>query len=193
MDKNDLRKFYTQFRNGINRSDKISADRSIFTYFINSRYFSDFGMFLCYVSFRSEADTHEIIRFLLNNKKRVAVPVCEDKQMRFFEIRSLSDLQPGRFGILIPKPDDADIVTDFSNALCLVPALAFDYNGNRLGYGGGYYDRFLSENKIQTLGFAYGNCLCRHIPSEDFDVKISTVLTENGFRKFKTGEANTYE
>ncbi|MBQ8015317.1 MAG: hypothetical protein IJ264_03920, partial [Clostridia bacterium] len=97
-DKNGLRKFYTQLRNGINPSDKISVDESIFTFFINSRYCVDFDLYLCYVSFRSEVDTHNIIQYLLDNKKRVAVPVCKNGAMNFFEIRSLESLQPGLFG-----------------------------------------------------------------------------------------------
>lgn len=192
-DKNGLRKFYTQLRNGINSSDKISVDESIFTFFINSRYCVDFDLYLCYVSFRSEVDTHNIIQYLLDNNKRVAVPVCKNGAMNFFEIRSLESLQPGLFGILTPEQAEADLITDFTNALCLVPALAYDYFGNRLGYGGGYYDRFLKEHNPQTLGFAYRKCFCDRIPAESFDIKIKTVLTENGFRNLDKMEAYTYE
>ncbi len=191
MDKNDLRKFYTQLRNGINSSDKIKADNSIFSFFINSR-FSNRSLFLCYVSYKSEVDTHNIIRFLLDIKKRVAVPVCKGGSMHFCEIYSFDELKPEAFGILAPELNENNTVTDFSDALCLVPALSFDCSGNRLGYGGGYYDRFLKEYNIQTLGLAYSKCLCEKIPAESFDVKINAVLTENGFRNLKTGE-DTYE
>ncbi len=185
MNKNDLRKFYTQLRNGINPSVKISADRNIFSYFVNSGFFTEHILFLCYVSVNSEVDTRELISYLLKNTKRVAVPFCINDNMLFCEISSLDDLEPGRFNIPTPKICEENIITNFADALCVVPALSYDVNGNRLGYGGGYYDRFLKKYNVKTLGLAYSDCICQSIPTENSDVKIKTVLTENGFNYYK--------
>lgn len=192
MDKKALRRHYKAVRHSITCSEKTFADKKIFDFFVKSRYFNEFSTFLIYVSYDTETDTHNIINYLLQNRKRVAVPYCNGSVMTFYEINSLDDLVSGAFGIPTVNTENATEIKDYSGCLCIVPALAFDRKGNRLGYGGGYYDRFLAANKVATLGLCYDKCLAEELPAESFDVKIDSVLTENTLETLNK-EASTYE
>lgn len=184
-DKKALRQHCKAVRNSIRCCEKAEMDERIFSLFTASDFFNNFSTFLIYVSFGSEADTRCIIDFALKSGKRVAVPYCRGENMLFYQINSLNDLIRGAFYIPTVDISKAVEITDFSDSLCIVPALAFDLSGNRLGYGGGYYDRFLSQNRVPTLGLCYEKCIISQIPAESFDIKINCILTENQFRNSK--------
>ncbi len=190
--KKQLREYYKLIRNSICGEARTQANSLIFNHFINSDLLSDFDVFLCYVSVNSEADTIQILNYLLKCKKKVAVPYCCGSEMDFYEIDSIDDLIGGAYGIPTVDIGNHKKIEDFSNALCIVPALSFDLNGNRLGYGGGYYDRFLSKNNVRTLGIDYDKCLTNNLPFEEHDKTVDMILTDKGFRPI-IKEANTYE
>ena len=190
--KKELRKIFSDIRNSVSDEDKYFFDNNIFTQFVNSSFINDYDKFLIYISVNNEVDTMNIIRYLLNNNKKIAVPFCLGKEMDFYYINSTDDLIEGRFGIPSVDINIAEKATDFGNALCIVPALAYDISGYRLGYGGGYYDRFLSLNKIDTLGLCFEKCITEVLPHETFDIKIDCVLTDSCLRNHKTKEVSTY-
>lgn len=137
-----------------------------------------------YVSSKNnEVDTHDVIRLLLKQKKRVVVPIADTgtKQMRHGEIFSLSELVPGSYGILEPKmyrpvsPRVLEVV--------VVPALAVDQKGNRLGFGAGFYDRFLRDLGIPSVALAYDFQVVDDVPSEETDVPVSFIVTESSIIK----------
>lgn len=192
MNKKELRKDFLNIRDEISREEKISFDELIYNYFIKSDFFKNYDSFLVYVSIRSEVETVKIIDYLLRNGKSVSVPYCKNQTMYFYSINSLDDLIVGAFGIPSVDISISDKTKNFNNTLCIVPAISFDNNGNRLGYGGGYYDRFLSEYKLPTLGLCYEKCISDFIPSESFDIKINYVLTEKYLRNHITKEVSTY-
>lgn len=195
-DKKHARKFYSQIRKSISERERLIADEMIYHNFINSQYFNDFDTILCYVSFKDEADTRRIIEYSLDNGKRIYVPECVGKEMSFYELKSIDELIEGRFGIPTVNTDGLNSLSDFKNALCIVPALSFDRYGNRIGYGGGYYDRFLKSNKIFTLGLTFDSCFCDILPSEEFDIAVDAVLTESGIKILENSEkreVSTYE
>lgn len=191
-DKKEARKYYITIRKSISDSDKSVSDKKIFTYFINSSFINEYDTFLIYISVNNEVDTMNIIRFLSDNNKKIAIPYCSGKEMEFYYIKSLDDLIEGKFGIPSVNINISEKATDFSNALCVVPAVAYDVSGHRLGYGGGYYDRFLSVNKISTLGLAYEKCIAENLPHESYDIKIDYVLTDSCLRNHKSKEVSTY-
>lgn len=135
---------------------------------------------LCYYSVGSEADTAGIIRRALQDGKTVACPVCGSsrREMTFRCIASPDDLVPGSYGIPEPQTDAPPVGDDrMHSSICIVPALSFDASGGRLGYGGGYYDRFLSGYS----GFSVGLCspCCKSdepLPRDSFDVRVDLVL-----------------
>lgn len=190
MIKKQLRIQYKSVRNSISATDKSNSDQVIFRNFVSSPFFKDSDLYLCYVSVGSEVETVKIIDSLLANSKRVGVPYCEGKEMHFYEINSIDELVSGAYGIPTADVKKAKRISDFSNTLCIVPALSFDKKGFRLGYGGGYYDRFLSLHSVDTLGLCYECCYAESLPAEPHDIKIRCVLTENGFIYIKE---DTYE
>ncbi len=192
MNKIETRDFYLKIRKNLTLYEKRKYDEMIFIRFINSSFYFNFEVFLIYVSVNNEVETAEIIRYLLKNNKKVAVPYCSDSNMEFYYINSPEDLVKSRFGIPSVDIVKSEKFKNFDKALCIVPTVSFDNNGNRIGYGGGYYDRFLAENKLTTLGLCYERCMSENIPSESFDIKMDYVLTEKCLRNHRIKEVSTY-
>lgn len=136
---------------------------------------------LAYVSFGSEVCTTPIIEYCLANGKPVAVPKCENRrQMEFYLISSFDDLLPGKYNIREPDPARCEKLTDLTDTFCLIPALSFDLCGNRLGYGGGYYDSFISGYPGTHIGLCYKECILPQLPTCRHDAKYDSILTEKG-------------
>lgn len=108
-----------------------------------------------------------------------AFPRCGETtgEMDFYLVESLDELAIGKYGIREPKAS-AQKITDFSDSLVFVPALAFDRKGFRLGYGGGYYDRFLATHKVTSVGITYEEFLTQSLPRDKFDRPVTLVVTE---------------
>lgn len=191
--KQNLRTLFKSIRNGIDKKNRADYDSRMFTTLINSDLYQNSALILIYVSFGSEADTRNIIEHSLRTGKRVAVPYCNGKEMVFYEIKSLNELISGRFGIPTVNTGYNLPVDSFDNSLCIVPGVCFDLYGNRIGYGGGFYDRFLKDNKIKTFALTYGRCITNHVPCEPHDIRINYIITENYIRETLYKEASTYE
>ena len=185
--KSILRKQYKLRRASlfVSDADKKKADDAIKEYFISLKKSHNISVFLIYVSFRDEVDTKELIEYLLSSGGKVAVPRCYDNgRMEFFVISSLENLRTSAYGILEPEGDERFRVTDFEDSLCIVPGLAFDSSGMRIGYGGGYYDRFLEkhENMI-SVGFCYDSLIEKSVLTEKHDRKVDYIITEKGIMR----------
>jgi len=161
---------------------KDEADKMLLNTLTHSGLLEDIKQVLCYVSVRSEAGTERIIRYCIGNGIRIAVPKCgKEGKMDFYYINDLSDLSCSYFGIPEPEEDPSVIVSDFSGTLCIVPGMAFDTDGKRMGYGGGFYDRFLSaHSEITSAGLCYHSLLSGCIPSEPHDISVDYIITEKG-------------
>ena len=96
--------------------------------------------------------------------------------MYFCYVTNLNELTSGKYNI--PEPTNENIVTDFDNAICIVPGICYDKENYRIGYGKGYYDRFLSKNKIKTIGLCYKECMIEKIDNDKYDYKIDEVITD---------------
>lgn len=138
-----------------------------------------------YVSKDIEVDTKQVILQALRDGKKVAAPRCitEGSLMDFFYISSLEDLEKGTFGVLEPNPALCEKVTDFSDGVCIVPGLSFDSEGYRLGYGKGYYDRFLNDFSGCKIGVCYSACVKWELPHGFYDRPVDLLVTERYFRK----------
>lgn len=143
------------------------------------------SMIFAYMSYRSEADTMPVIEHALAEQKCVAVPrvvLLDGEQgsgkMVFCRIMSLNDCVKGAYGILEPREDCPTVQPD-ETSLILVPGCAFTRGGLRMGYGGGYYDRYLQiYPKAVTVGYAFEEQLFDAIPSEAHDRRLDFVLTQ---------------
>lgn len=133
-----------------------------------------------YVSLPQEVDTHELIRRLLRAGKRVAVPrVVEENLLQQYFISDFAELQTGAFGILEPRLDSAQPATTEAFDLVLVPGLAFDRAGNRLGAGKGYYDRFLAGMKAPKIALAFAFQIVEQVPIVPHDQRVDMIVTED--------------
>lgn len=133
-----------------------------------------------YVSLKNEVDTYKIIEDALKCGKRVAVPRCIEgrPQIEFYFIHGKGDLALGSYGILEPPPRTERLCTS-KTGLCLLPGLAFDRGGMRLGYGKGYYDRFLQKFEGDTVGLCFSGILSeKPLPKGHFDVPADIVVTD---------------
>lgn len=135
---------------------------------------------LSYVSLPREVDTHPLFRDLLRQGRRVLVPRCLDKgQLEWCPLSDWNDLEPGDHGVLAPRADIAAESSHPADSVCLVPGLAFDHNGYRLGYGGGYFDRFLAGYPGTSIGLITEDNLLPRLPREAHDIPVNMVLTED--------------
>ncbi len=183
--KQELRERYKQQRRAMTEQEKAAKDRRIADYVRRLWQYNKNDTILCYVSTAIEVDTHEIIRRALADGKRVAVPRCVPgtRLMESYYIESLDELSPGTFGVLEPTPDPEKLVKDMSSGLCLVPALCYDLEGYRLGYGKGYYDRYLAGFGGALVGLCYSDCIERHLPHGRYDRAVETLVTEQYIRR----------
>lgn len=183
--KNRLRAECKQKRTALSDSEKVQMDARLTDRFFASRPYRENDMLFCYVSTEIEVDTREILRRAIADGKTVAVPRCVDgtREMDFYILQDMSALESGSFGVLEPNPALCRKVTDFSEGLCIIPALAFDKSGCRLGYGKGYYDRFLAKFSGETLGLVYDCCFYDSLPHGKFDRAAQWILTESEMYK----------
>ena len=129
----------------------------------------------CYFPIGSEVKTQDIMQELLGDGKEVYLPKVDDNNMIFRKITELGDLEKGNFDIMepkenCPKTDDVEIL--------LVPTVGITRAGIRLGYGHGFYDRYLSSSKAKTISLTYSKQIVKSIPFTEKDIKIDWIVTE---------------
>ncbi len=181
-DKKSLRRQCLDERNAVPEAEKVKTDRKIRENLLELKEYGESSLILTYVSAGSETATEEIILDALGRGKSVAVPYIEGREMSFRFIRSLSDLTEGSFGIPTSKLDEP--VCDFSSCLCVTPALCADLSFHRLGYGGGYYDRFFEkQNDIFRAVLCPERFVFESIPSEAHDITAHCIITESTIRR----------
>lgn len=171
MNKLELREKYKIIRKNI--QNKEEQNSIILNKIITNKKILKSSTLLIYVSFNHEVDTINIIKYFLG-KNKIAVPKIENNTMSFYYINSLNDLRIGLYNILEPTTNKK--VIDFNNTTCIVPGICFDTNNYRIGYGKGYYDRFLSNKNIYTIGLSYKETLINKIPIDEHDIKLNEII-----------------
>ncbi len=183
MNKKDLRKKYMDLRKVINNKDL--NDDLIYKNFINSDLFKNSSTILTYISTDFEVNTKKIIEFSLKNNKNVYVPVINsNNSMHFYKITSLNDLIVNKYNILEPKPIEKNkFINNYKQniVLCITPAIVYDKKGFRLGYGGGYYDKFFENNDCVKVGLIYETFIVDNLENvtNEFDIPVNYIITEN--------------
>lgn len=177
------RKELKSLRDSLKNKDKLSAQ--INERFLLSDIYKNAETILLYYSVGSEVSTEEIYKRAMSDKKNLAFPLCisDDGLMEFFYIKSDSDLAEGMYGIKAPR-EYCEKFTGAENALCVVPALSFDKKGYRLGYGKGYYDRFLENFEGISVGLCYDATLSEALPTDKYDKKVNYLITDKKTYKF---------
>ena len=184
MTKKDYRKIMKERRSALSDNDRKIYNDKIRKNFLRLRCVTESEWIYPFVSYSTEADTIDIIRYYLENgseeRKRIAVPKVKGSEMDFYEIKSMNELSTGYMGIPEPiekRPVKAD------RGVMIMPGLVFDHELNRIGYGGGYYDRYLSKygnDNLIKVAIAYDFQVVNKIDStsEEHDIKPDIIVTD---------------
>ena len=190
-EKKRLRNKFRAIRKNISPEQKQLLDRRILNRIVSLYQYRDAKTVLTYVSKDEETDTFMLIERALNDGKSVAVPKCVDgtRLMDFYYISGVDQLEKSSFGVLEPKTDICEKMTDgFEDSICIVPGMAFDSSGFRLGYGKGYYDRFLSGYSGVTVGICFSECFLWRLPKGKYDRPVQLIITDRFLRSIKRAE-----
>ncbi len=180
MDKKALRAEYRRLRDEIPTEEKASMDQSICRLISQTPEFQKAETVLLYYPIKGEIDLLPLVALCRRSGKEVGFPISkEDGTLAFRSLAKGERLTTGAYGI--PEPsEESKPSTINEKTLCILPGLSFDKSGNRLGYGKGYYDRFLEHFPGMTLGAAYSKALAEELPTDAHDRPVDTVVCENG-------------
>ena len=184
-EKKRLRRELTSIRNNLSEVELITKSKNIVETLISLDIYKKSDIIYSYGSFRSEVNTWQLNKTILLNGKTLALPkVLSGGYMQFYKIPDLSKLIPGYMGILEPGPDCEEMSSD-DTGLILVPGLGFDRMMYRIGYGGGFYDRYLQNTSVNNIscGLAFDEQIISQVPRESTDFPLDFVLTESGILK----------
>lgn len=188
MDKSALRKELIKKREKISAERKIILDKEITEKLLSLDEYKRAKNILLFASTPFEFNTNKIAEASLGDFKNVFYPKCLDKNgnMKFFKIQNKNDFREGLYGIWEPY-DSLPEFKNSSDSVCIVPALSVDNFFYRIGYGKGYYDRFLHSFNGKSICPCYDFLLCDKLPVNEFDEKIHILVTEKTIRRSHCG------
>ena len=192
--KKTFRKECLRRRNELSASFKEEENRCILEHLKAFQEKRKLQHYLCYIHYKSEVETIPFIQFLLQQGVSVYAPKVTGESMDFYKINTISDLQTGYQGILEPEEKEnnlfQNLVSSQEKVCMILPGCGFDRKGNRIGYGGGYYDRYLCkwENVYEILKVAvsYEVQIVEEIPHQSHDHKVDCIITKKGCIKCLT-------
>ncbi len=184
--KKSLRSQIFQARTEMPFDSRIAADEKITETVLQHPAYKSAKQVFCYVSMPHEVSTRALLAAILKDGKTLGLPVCEPESctMTFYRLDALSELKAGAFRIPVPPVSEDRVLLPDADTLMIVPMLAYDTAGYRLGAGGGYYDRYLETYKIRTLGICYAECRQAQLPHEATDQKLQCCVTEQKTEDF---------
>ena len=176
MNKKEMRAQIRAKKRAMTESQIVSASARLGELFRSCELYQNAKTIYGYLPYNQEVRTVPMLEQAIRDGKRVAVPKCYDRDMKFIYISDFEkEVAPGYANI--PEPIADEPVADDKTALVLMPGLAFDPQGHRIGYGGGFYDRFLAEEPDHpTLALCYGFQMVEHLETEEFDIPVNQVL-----------------
>lgn len=178
LSKTKIRKDIIAKRNLLSTDELDKAGNELCRVLKNDSLYRESHIILAYASYGTEIPTYSFIKCTIEDSKSVFLPKVVDNKMIFFRIESVDELIIGYKGIPEPK-GDSEIYSSNDKAMMLMPGVAFDKEGNRLGYGGGFYDRFLEDNPElldRSIAFGMHFQMIENIPTEAFDIKPSKIV-----------------
>ena len=175
MNKQELRAQIRAQKRAMTEEQIVHKSIRLGELFLNSDAYKNAKTIYGYLPYNQEVRTVAMLEQAMRDGKRVAVPKCYGDEMRFIFMDDLSKVEKGYANI--PEPVADAPVADDETALVLMPGLAFDPQGHRIGYGGGFYDKFLAkEPNHPTLALCYDFQMVEHLETEKFDIPVDTVL-----------------
>ncbi len=188
MTKAQIRTDQKQLRNQLSLKEQLLLSKEVREKLFQTEAYDRCTNIFTFISFGSEIDTREIIHQAIADGKRIYVPRVEGKQIEFYRLLDFMLLMKSKYGILEPTMDenlrhvpvDSNINHNKYHDLMLLPGLAFDVRGNRIGYGAGYYDKFLSlqqDNYFYKIAIGYDFQLLDELPAEEYDRRANMIIT----------------
>ena len=180
MTKNELRQKYRALRDSFGEEFINKASYSTSKNLQKIEEFVKADIVLLYYPTKNEISPLPLFEICLKMGKTVAFPVCqkESTTLMFKKVTSLDMLSPSSFGIFEPN-EECEIIIPTEKTICITPALLFSKDGHRLGYGKGYYDRFLKDFNGIAVGFSYSACVLDSIPHDTYDIPLDMIITES--------------
>lgn len=184
LTKTDIRKVFLKKRDSYAINELMRKSEKIKNNLFCLKEFANAETILFYVSKNKEVRTDDMIKQSIKMGKKTLVPYINKKSNEIIPSKIINfdkELEMGSFGIREPKkmfrrPVNPEIID-----MVIVPGIVFDRRGYRIGYGKGFYDKFLSKIRCETIGLAYSFQIIDMIPNEEHDIPIKTIITENGF------------
>ena len=182
--KDDIREVYKQRRLEMSIEERQRRDEAICRAAESLVSFRYAEYVLLYAATQGEIDVYSVAKTALEKGKKVLFPRCDKKThtMKYHSVKSLDELVPDSYGICEPPEENPiyDLENQKGSAVCFVPGLVYDKAGFRLGYGKGFYDRYLSGFSGCTIGVVYSDYILNEVPRGRFDVSVDILLTEKG-------------
>lgn len=176
-----------------NIQDRYLLSSQIANIFLNSNLYKNSKTVLCYSAINDEVDTSLIISKAIQDGKILALPYCVDDN-GIMEFNIIEDFNrqtvTGSYGIIEPNINLCKRLETLDNSVIIVPALCFDKRGYRLGYGKGYYDRFLEKHSLISVGLCYNSLVKNEIPIDKYDKPVNFILTESQIIACENGGSN---
>ncbi len=174
INKQEIRNTIRSIRDNIPEEQISEKSKTIIQHLKDLDEFKKANIVMSYLSLKSEVNTIELIKEQLQ-QKTVIIPFVEENNIKISKLSDFNDLKEGNFGVLEPikkeeYKENLDIV--------LVPGIAFDQSGARIGFGKGFYDRFLKDRNSLKIGLAFEEQITKNIPTEDYDIPMDMIITE---------------
>lgn len=182
MSKQIIREKILKTLGQLSMDEKLKFEHQIINNLINSSIWQKANVIGATMSTPIEWNTATIIEQAWSENKRVVIPksIQKNKELIFFEITSYNQLQEGYANLLEPNPSFTNTVTNSEIDLLIVPGIVFDKAGYRIGFGGGYYDRYLKKSDVLTVSLVSTLQIIKEIPKNKFDIPIQYLVTESG-------------
>jgi 5-formyltetrahydrofolate cyclo-ligase len=176
--KSTIRNLAKEARGEIDPGEKERREGVITERLTAMKEYKESNVVLVYLSNKFEVSTRRFLEVAWQDSKIVGVPKCDKDTgtMAFYAINSYQDIKTDKSGF--SEPSCKVLLTDFSHSICIVPALVFDYRGYRIGYGAGFYDRFLANYPWTKIGITLSTFVQRAVPRGNTDVGVDYIVTE---------------
>lgn len=178
-DKKSARAHFLALRSSLSPSLRNQKSEKICERLLRTKDFLACDTILLYYPIKSEPNTLLLFQKAIDAGVSVAFPISDTKSysLDFRSIGSLDDMSTGAYGICEPSPDSPRAkITE--KTICIVPALSFDAEKNRLGYGKGFYDRFLKGFSGKSIGITYSELICERLPFDENDIRVDEIITD---------------
>lgn len=187
MKKQDIRKNMLTIRNAMPEQQTKNNSALMWQHLTKTEIYQKSDILFTYVSIHKEAETTSFFKQVWEDGKKIAVPITEkNRKMDFVFLNAFEELTQKKWGIPEPEKSKSTIALPTKKSIFLVPAIAIDNKGGRIGYGGGYYDTYFAKIKNGfKIGFVFAAQIVKNLEMEDTDILLDGVITEKGFYFFE--------